>query len=688
MDGSGFDALTRALSGLRSRRGVAQVLLGAALGGAPARLTLDEAQAKRGQTHKRRKRRGQRRERGAGHRATVQADKKKGKKPKACAPCKKRKQGTCKGTLPDGTACPGGSCRAGSCIPTTPVCTPTCGGKDCGDNGCSGSCGDCTGGLTCQNGQCVLTCDSGLTACTGNCVDLETDAAHCGECGNECDAPSHATAICANSTCGFTCDAGFHQCGDECVSSDDPAHCGSACTPCPSSVCSPATCDGTTCGRAPIAGCCEDDGDCGDSNACTTDTCRADHTCLHTAICLATEVCVADGTRAHCCPPARPLWDGTQCAECTAGDVTRCAAPPHATAACDVHGTCSFTCEAGWGDCAPGAGCETNLKTDIANCGTCFHTCAGDERCYSGTCSPCLPATENLHAEIAAANPGDTVRLCAGTWELTRTIVIDKDLTLIGAGIDQTILDAGGNGSVLVFGYTAGITVTLHGLTIMGGKAEQGGGINNYTAQLMLIDVRVTGNSATVGGGGGIAHYSYTLTLVRSSVTENTGGHVGGGIINYSGTVILEAGSSVSGNSSPDLDESAGVGGGMYNLGGAVILEAGSSVSDNIAKFGAGIFNRTHTATAALTMHAGSTVSGNTATTGGGIYNQEGLVTLKSGSTVTNNTAEAGGGIYNEAWRGGVLTLEADNIVTGNHLTDGTTVSNCAPVNTIPNCIG
>lgn len=40
----------------------------------------------------------------------------KKKKVKSCPPCKRRKQGTCKGTQPDGTACAGGACQRGRCL--------------------------------------------------------------------------------------------------------------------------------------------------------------------------------------------------------------------------------------------------------------------------------------------------------------------------------------------------------------------------------------------------------------------------------------------------------------------------------------------------------------------------------------------------------------------------------------------
>lgn len=45
-------------------------------------------------------------------------------------------------------------CYVGGCVWTAP-CYPNCSGKECGPDGCGGSCGTCTGGKTCNNGQCV-----------------------------------------------------------------------------------------------------------------------------------------------------------------------------------------------------------------------------------------------------------------------------------------------------------------------------------------------------------------------------------------------------------------------------------------------------------------------------------------------------------------------------------------------------
>jgi hypothetical protein len=50
---------------------------------------------------------------------------------------------------------------------TTPGCTRNCAGKTCGDDGCGGSCGDCFRG-SCQGGVCV--CPSGEDVCDGACM--------------------------------------------------------------------------------------------------------------------------------------------------------------------------------------------------------------------------------------------------------------------------------------------------------------------------------------------------------------------------------------------------------------------------------------------------------------------------------------------------------------------------------------
>ena len=58
--------------------------------------------------------------------------------------------------------CLGGHCENGECVID---CLPDCEGKECGDDGCEGSCGECQGDNKCVNGSCVEPgsdeCDDG-----------------------------------------------------------------------------------------------------------------------------------------------------------------------------------------------------------------------------------------------------------------------------------------------------------------------------------------------------------------------------------------------------------------------------------------------------------------------------------------------------------------------------------------------
>ncbi|MBI5533978.1 MAG: hypothetical protein HY898_14750 [Deltaproteobacteria bacterium] len=68
-----------------------------------------------------------------------------------------------------------------------PTCTIDCVNKQCGDDLCGGSCGDCSGGLTCNaSGQCAPPC---TPSCSGKSCGPDSCGGTCGTCaGNEtCD---------------------------------------------------------------------------------------------------------------------------------------------------------------------------------------------------------------------------------------------------------------------------------------------------------------------------------------------------------------------------------------------------------------------------------------------------------------------------------------------------------------------
>jgi len=71
----------------------------------------------------------------------------------------------------DSLPCPESStCMDGEC-----VCQPDCEGKECGDNGCGGSCGTCGGEDYCIAGACEATCGNGICDLVESCFTCEAD---------------------------------------------------------------------------------------------------------------------------------------------------------------------------------------------------------------------------------------------------------------------------------------------------------------------------------------------------------------------------------------------------------------------------------------------------------------------------------------------------------------------------------
>jgi hypothetical protein len=86
--------------------------------------------------------------------------------------------------------CAGGydECIDGEC-----VCEPQCEGKECGPDGCDGSCGDCTDGAVCDaDGKCQSKCGNG-TIDDGEQCESDSDCEEDEVCsGCQCGAPSQA----------------------------------------------------------------------------------------------------------------------------------------------------------------------------------------------------------------------------------------------------------------------------------------------------------------------------------------------------------------------------------------------------------------------------------------------------------------------------------------------------------------
>jgi hypothetical protein len=222
----------------------------------------------------------------------------------------------------------------------------------------------------------------------------------------------------------------------------------------------------------------------------------------------------------------------------------------------------------------------------------------------------------SLRQALADANDGDTIDATAISGVISLTtgqLLVDKSVTINGAGAGLLAVD--GNATSSVFQIGTGETVTISDLTIRNGHSgSRGGGIDNEGGSTVNItNCTVSGNTA---GGGEISGF-------------------GGGIFN-SGTLTI-VNSTVSGNATVGI---SGGGGGIVNSGTLTIVN--STVSGNTATQGAGINNGGDAATVTITN---STFSGNAASAyGGACFNAATLQIVNS--TFSDNSADFfGGGI-------------------------------------------
>jgi hypothetical protein len=234
-------------------------------------------------------------------------------------------------------------------------------------------------------------------------------------------------------------------------------------------------------------------------------------------------------------------------------------------------------------------------------------------------------------------------------------IVVQKNVTIRGQGVDGTIVQAHENPDDApdrVFLVKKGTTVVLESMTIRHGvpavQEENGGGIRNF-GTLTLRHCNVSDNRAN--GGGGISN-SGDLTLIDSTVSDNTADGIapmglecgnGGGIQCGSGALML-LNSTVSGNQGGFKGRARG--GGLHIGCGCKAVTVNSTISGNRASRESGrTYNHGHS-------H------------GGGIYVAGELQLISS--TISNNHADGeGGGIFVGRRLDYLYTIVANNTGKG-----------------------
>lgn len=315
--------------------------------------------------------------------------------------------------------------------PDDPGCTPDCKDKECGDNGCGGTCGSCGSNEECEEGKCE--CMAGSEACMDVCCDQD---AVCYEV--KCCAPDCGGKDCGDDGCGGTCGVckDHHQCeegtciyqpwcgdgncdtgtNEDCEScpndcgcqGDDVCYLKSCCTP---------DCDGKNCGDD---GCGDQCGTCVEHYQCEVGTCVyqpwcGDGTCdtdlnENCETCLPDCGCSLVCFQGECCIPSSCLSLKKECGywDHGCGGTLYCGAcQAHPNSFCNPSGQCDCTIDCNGKECGLdgcggscgfcGANEECSLQgqcqcvTGSASCGqTC---CELDEVCFENQC--CNPGCDS-----------------------------------------------------------------------------------------------------------------------------------------------------------------------------------------------------------------------------------------------------------------------------------------------------
>lgn len=232
----------------------------------------------------------------------------------------------------------------------------------------------------------------------------------------------------------------------------------------------------------------------------------------------------------------------------------------------------------------------------------------------SGTCTSSATPCATVTYALTQAGTGDTI-LVSGT--IDDNVVVNSQAVSIAQdpGGNPAELDGTGKGPVIT---VEGSTVlTLNQLTITGGSASYGGGIQMQGGDATITDSTISGNSATMSGGG-IGSNGGAFNLIDSTVSDNSAsgsgfvGGMGGGIATStasSAATIVD--STISGNSAGGVGSGA-EGGGIVNIAGSDFI-TNSTISSNTATGTSGDAGGISDEGGAVEI-IGSTISGNSAT--------------------------------------------------------------------------
>jgi hypothetical protein len=314
--------------------------------------------------------------------------------------------------------------------------------------------------------------------------------------------------------------------------------------------------------------------------------------------------------------------------------------------------------------------------------------------------NPSCSAT--IQAALAAANPGDTIRVAAGIY--VEYVTISKTVTLEGGWNASftardpqvnvtTIRPPNASFSVVFiqgkFDDPAAVAPTLDGFTITGGGGgNHGGGLRITSSDALVRNNVITGNVGYLLGGG--VWVQNGAPILQNNRIENN--HVNNNFGGWGGGIELEsARATLTGNviANNVISDSVGYGGGIAIEGGGPLTLTQNTIIDNVAAaltsttpiydagYGGGISVENARVNLTGNLIQENLASGIKAFSfggsygyGGGVYIHNSSAFTLTGNTIITNTASykyylypSGGGLQIEASAGSLT----NNVIGGNH---------------------
>ena len=275
-------------------------------------------------------------------------------------------------------------------------CDIQCAGKDCGDNGCGGVCGQCGDKETCVAGKCQSNCGNNVCGPDENCATCPAD------CGCKAGLVCFESACCTPGTCdglGFECGEHQDNCGGTLKCGACSKYAKSYCDSSGHCQCS-ADCVDKECGDNGCGGIC---GDCAPNQTCDLGTCTCPGVKCNNECCKDGDTCYENA----CCTPGTCESLGFECGIRSDGcgstiDCGKCEQYPNSYCAADGKCKCLPDCRGkACGDDGCGGSCGSCNQPLACSGNSCVcpepHICSGSccsigDFCFQDACqTPVLP---------------------------------------------------------------------------------------------------------------------------------------------------------------------------------------------------------------------------------------------------------------------------------------------------------